>query len=342
MFRENEILNSLYLTLCMLLIIACGNSNDEIVKPPSVNDSSLVVSKHGQLSISGSKILDKNGSEIALRGMSLFWSQWAPNYYNRETIQWLRDDWRCTIVRAALGVEPEGYLQDSYREYQKIKIVIDACIELGIYVLVDWHDHNAEDHLMESITFFNNISKEYGGYPNIIYEIYNEPLDVEWKGVIKPYAEQVINTIRANDPHNLIVVGTRNWSQEVEEIIGNEIDHENLAYSLHFYTGTHRQWLRDKANKALNANIPIFVSEWGLSKADAQGDIDQVETGLWLDFMEQNNLSWCNWSVNNKDETTSILLPSTSKLSGWSDSELTEAGKIMRAYLRQENAELFE
>ena len=121
-------------------------------------EDSTIVDKHGQLSINGTSLVDKNGEKIALRGMSLFWSQWGGNYYNEETIKWLRDDWKCTVMRVAVGIENGGYLDNQYEEYQKATTVINACIKLGIYVIVDWHDHRAENHLNEAISFFNNIS----------------------------------------------------------------------------------------------------------------------------------------------------------------------------------------
>ena len=48
----------------------------------------------------------------------------------------------------------------------------------------------------------------YGDHENIIYEIYNEPLDISWSEVLKPYSLNVISAIREIDPDNLIVVGT--------------------------------------------------------------------------------------------------------------------------------------
>jgi len=274
--------------------------------------------------------------------MSLFWSQWAPDYYKEETIKWLRDDWKCTVIRASMGIESGGNLENPGVEYQKITEVIDACVKLGIYVVVDWHDHHAEDHLEESKVFFNNISSTYNYYPNIIYEIYNEPLAVSWSNVIKPYAESVINTIRNNDSNNVIVDGTPNWSQNVDDVINNRISDENTAYSLHFYTGTHRQMLRDKADKAISAGIPLFVSEWGLSEATGNGDMDMIETNLWTEYLELNNLSWCNWSITNKDETSAVLLSSTTSLSEWSIDELSEAGNIIKDYLVRMNSEIFD
>jgi endoglucanase len=241
-----------------------------------------------------------------------------------------------------MGIESGGYLENSEVEYQKIKIVIEACIELGIYVIIDWHDHHAENHLEEAKTFFNNISSSYGSYPNIIYEIYNEPLNVSWQEVLKPFSQNIIDVIRKNDPDNLIIVGTSNWAQDVDDVINNEINDSNVVYSLHFYTSTHEQWLRNKAKLALEANIPIFISEFGVSEANGNGIIDIAETNIWVDFLEQNNLSWCNWSIINKDETSAALLPTTTKVSGWLDEELTESGKMIRDYLIRMNSTVFD
>lgn len=89
------------------------------------------------------------------------------------------------------------------------------------------------------------------------------------------------------------------------------------------------------------ADIPLFVTEWGLSEATGTGDIDFQETSVWLDFMEQNQLSWCNWSLNNKDETSAALLPTTTALSGWDEASLTESGRFIRNYLISKNRDMF-
>ncbi|MCP5063006.1 MAG: glycoside hydrolase family 5 protein [Ignavibacteriae bacterium] len=339
MSMKNILRKLLFILLIFSVSTSCGDS--EGTTEQIVVDSTIV-DKHGQLSISGTNLVDKNGDTIVLRGMSLFWSQWGGNYYNEETIKWLRDDWKCTIIRVVVGVEGGGYLENSYEEYQKATTVIDACIKLGIYVIVDWHDHHAESHLNEAISFFDNISKTYGDQSNIIYEIYNEPLDVSWNNILKPYAEGVVSTIRLNDPNNVVIVGTPNWSQDVNDVINNQIIDPNIAYSFHFYTSTHREDLRAKAIQAINAGIPLFATEWGLSEASGTGEINLVESGLWLDFLEQYNLSWCNWSIINKDESSAALLPTTSTLSEWNNNQLSESGKLIRAYLIQENSSLFK
>ena len=326
--------------LALTLSLGCSNKSDNPVQPIVENQS--IVNLYGQLSVNGKNIVDQNGDIVVLRGMSLFWSQWGGAYYNAETVKWLRDDWKCTIVRASMGIEGNGFLDNPEQEYAKVKTVIEACIDLGIYVLIDWHDHHAENHFEEAKAFFNRVSMDYGSYPNVIYEIYNEPLAVSWKDVLKPYSEEIINTIRSNDQDNIIVVGTPNWSQDVEDVINEQINSTNIAYSLHYYSSTHKQELRDKALLAINAGIPIFVSEWGMSEASGNGIIDMESLNIWAKFLEDNNLSWCNWSLMNKDETSAALLPTTQTLSNWSEAELSQSGKIIRDYLIRMNSPIFE
>ena len=160
----NRWLQSRIATLAILIILlnslatAQGNS---------------IVERFGLIRASGNKLVDQNGRPVILRGMSLFWSQWIGKYYNYDCVQWLRDDWNCTVVRAAMAVESGGYLFNPEVEKTKIRAVIDACIDLGIYVIVDWHDHHAQWHRDQSVAFFEELASEYGDRPNLIYEIYN-------------------------------------------------------------------------------------------------------------------------------------------------------------------------
>lgn len=330
----------LLLLICTVILNGCDKQENNPNEPVETNRT--IVEHFGQLKIDGRNIVDKNGSIVVLRGMSLFWSQWGGQYYNEQTIKWLHDDWKCTVIRAAMGVEGGGYLENPEVEYQKVKTVIDACIEAGIYVIVDWHDHHAEEHLEESKAFFNRVSSEYGNYPNIIYEIYNEPLNISWDSILKPYSEEIIKTIRANDPDNIIVAGTPNWSQDVEIVIDNELEGYNISYSFHFYSSTHKQELREKAIHAITAGLSLFITEWGMSEANGNGIIDHVSLNEWVDFLEANNLSWCNWSIMNKNETSAALLSSTSSISGWNEDELSESGRIIRDYLVRMNTPIFD
>ncbi|MEI7576563.1 MAG: glycoside hydrolase family 5 protein [Armatimonadota bacterium] len=292
------------------------------------------VDTYGLLQAKGNRIVAKDGKPVALQGMSLFWSQWIGKYYTAGTVKWLKDDWKCSIVRAAIAADQGGYLKQPQVELAKAEAVIDAAVKEGIYVIVDWHDHKAEAHTAQSVEFFSKISKKYGKHMNVIYEIYNEPLKVSWKDTIKPYAETVIAAIRKNDPDNLIVVGTPNWSQDVEDVIPNPIKDRNVAYTLHFYARGHKQYLRDKAQKALNAGIPLVITEWGTVNYDGDGAVDDASTKEWLAFAKKNSLTMCNWSVADKVEGAAVLKPGASPTGNWPASQLTDSGKYVRELIR--------
>lgn len=251
-------------------------------------------------------------------------------FYNSSCIGWLYNDWKCTVVRAAMAVGSGGYLTNPAAEKAKIKTVIDACISNGIYVIVDWHDDNAQNHLAESIAFFEDIARQYGDKPNLIYEIYNEPLQVSWTNVIKPYADSVVKHIRAIDPDNLIIVGTPTWSQDVDVASLNPLTANNVAYTLHFYAATHKQSLRNKAQTALNNGIALFVTEFGTCESSGTGVLDSNETKTWLTFLDANKISWCNWAIEDKAETAAALVPGSSGIGNWPISSLTASGLIIR------------
>lgn len=311
-----------------------------------MDSSKSVVEKFGNLQVKGTKILDKNGNPVVLRGMSLFWSQLMGKYYNYDCIKWLRDDWNCTVVRASMGIEEAdgkyGYIKNPDEEFNKIKTVIEACIDLGIYVIVDWHDHNAHKHPELAIDFFKRIAKLYGDKPNLIYEIYNEPMQISWKNDIKPYAEAVIKSIREIDPDNLIIVGTSTWSQDVDIAADDPLKFDNIVYALHFYAASHKQALRDKAIKALEKGIAIFVSEFGTCEYTGSGYLDYEETDKWIKFMEDNHISWCNWSIADKKETSAALKVNNKPDGNWQDDELTDSGKFIRGKIKSFNKTIFE
>lgn len=295
-----------------------------------------VVTENGLLRAEGNRIVGEHGDPVAVAGVSHFWSQWEGEFYTAETVDWLVKDWHVTLARAALGVHdgPLGYQQQPAAEIAKVRTVIDAAIANDIYVLIDWHDHHAEDNVTDAVAFFSRMAQLYGDQPHVIYEIYNEPLKVSWSKTVKPYAERVIAAIRAYDPDNLIIVGTPYWSQRVDEAAADPIDDPNVAYTLHFYAGTHRADLRQRAQKALDTGIALMITEWGTVNANGDGDIDHESVAEWMEFIKKHHLSHAAWAVSNKDEGAGIVKPDVTKISGWTEDELTANGRFLRALLR--------
>ena len=292
-----------------------------------------VVRQNGKLRVEGTQLVNAKGEPIALHGMSFGWSCFHPRFYTAGAVQELVKEWNSTVIRASLGVEPaKGYKQDSATQMQLIKTVVDAAIKEDVYIIIDWHTHNI--NLEEAKTFFRNIATAYHQYPHIIYEIFNEPDHETWPEV-KKYSEEVIKVIRAIDKDNIILVGSPRWDQELQLPAADPIKgFDNLMYTMHFYAGTHKQWLRDRTNQAIQNGLPIFVSECAGMDATGDGPIDHAEWKKFKVWMDEKKISWLAWSVSDKVETCSVLNPTASSNGNWKESDIKEWGQITKKALK--------
>ncbi len=312
--------------------------------PPAPEDpqGTTPVAAHGQLSVKGTQLVDKNGNGYQLRGMSTHGITWFPDFINENSFRTLRDDWNTNVVRMAMYVDEWGngqcYMQNKDGSLQLLEKGVDLCIKLGMYVIIDWHVLNPGDptaYTDEAIEFFNAVSKKYADYPNIIYEIVNEPNgNVTWSGTIKPYAEKIIPVIRKNDKDAVIIVGTPTWSQDIDQALADPLKYDNIMYALHFYAATHTDWLRERTEKCVAGGLPIFVSEFGCCDASGNGANDFTQTEKWLTLLDKYGISYCNWNLANKDESSSCFKPSAKADGNWSDSDYSESGAWIRKWFR--------
>jgi len=301
-FLKKHVL-SLSIRISIFLILALISSAALTAQSP--------VGANGKLSVSGSSMVNQQGTPIQLRGMSSHGPQWFGECYNFDSMNALTNDWGIDIMRLAMYIEENGYV--TAPEYWRgwIDDMVDLCEQFGVYCLIDWHvltpgDPNA--NIEDAKVFWDYMSKKHAGKEHVIYEICNEPNGVEWPRV-KEYADVIIPIIRANDPNTIIIVGTPNWSQDVDTAADSPIIGDNIMYALHFYSGTHLSWLRDKATTAMNKGIALFVTEFGTSQASGDGGPYLDESDLWMNFMADNKISWCNWSYSAKDEISAALKP---------------------------------
>jgi len=333
-----------------------------------VAPSGSPVDLHGHLSVQGNRIVDKNGQLVRLRGMSFFWSQWeGSKYYNADVVQWLAADWNIQLLRLAMAVDScqtdghvcqdpiqdAGYLDFPERERSKVEAVVDAAVALGIYVIIDWHTHHAQDHTEEAVGFFGAMAERYGSYPNVLFEPYNEPscrscvarVDHAefWANTVKPYHAAIVSKIRQHT-NNIIVLGTAQWSQGMDISSEDPVVGSNLAYTMHFYAGDVRHGaIRQRAEDALRNGIALIATEWGTchwNPAD-HPSLGLEEAQTWLDFMAQHGISDANWAISDKDESCSAMRPGACTEGRWPSSSLTEAGMWVRESIRMDSPSWF-
>jgi aryl-phospho-beta-D-glucosidase BglC (GH1 family) len=242
-----------------------------------------------------------------------------------------------------------GYQVQPDSQTRFVKTVVEAAIKQDIYVIIDWHSHTANTQTENAVKFFGEMAQAYGQYDNVIFEVFNEPQKVEWS-VIKTYADAVVAEIRKYSD-NLILVGTPEWDQYPNRVIGSEINDpkQNTAYTFHYYAGTHcfsgkhegmfgQSWPCEGENavEAMNAGLSVFVSEWGVTTSDGKGSVAGDNDG-WQNWMNEHKLSWANWSASRIPEGSAAFDSATATPTSLT---FTKSGDTLKSYLST-NAETY-
>ena len=267
----------------------------------------------GQGRIYGSCQGVKSGSEVQVQGMSLFWSIAGDvgDFWNSSTVTGLVQRQNIQIIRAAMGVDENwgsgNYFTDQSKYQGMMDAVVQAAIDNDIYVIIDYHSHKASSDVNSAKTFFSRMAQKWGGYDNVIFEVFNEPTSQSWNE-IRTYANAVVATIRQYSD-NLVLVGNPSWDQFPNYAINNEVtdSKNNIAYTFHFYAGSHSTGNEGShAVSAMNSGLSVFVSEWGTVNADGDGGVSG-NASTWLNWMNQYKLSGANWAVSTKGEGASYF-----------------------------------
>lgn len=291
------------------------------------------------LRVEGAQLVNNEGEAVQLKGISTHGLSWFPQYVNPELFGELARDWGANTVRLAMyTAEGGGYCTDGNKE-QLRQLVLDGvgyATDAKLYAIVDWHilsDNNPLEHADEAQDFFANVSAALADHTNVLYEICNEPNGSTTWADVKAYAERIIPVIRANDPDAVILVGTPEWSQRVDQAAADPLADKNVMYTLHFYAATHKDDLRNRMREAHASGLPVFVSEFGICDASGNGNIDEESAAAWVAAMDELGVSYVMWNLSNKDESSSAIAAGCSKVSGFADDDLSFAGRWLRATL---------
>ena len=305
------------------------------------------VEQYGRLSVRKGQLVDRNGKAVQLKGVSSHGLSWYPQYMNEQAFRTMRDKWGVQIVRLAMyTAEYNGYCTSDAANQKKLRTqiydAVDAAEKLGMYVIIDWHilsDGNPKTYQAQAKKFFRTMAKRYADADHVIYEICNEPNSgTTWKQ-IKSYAVPVIKAIRKYDKDGIVLVGTPTWSQDINQAAASPIKgYDNLMYTLHFYADTHRDWLRERLERALKAGLPVFVTEYGICDASGTGAVNRTEAGKWMKLLDKYKVSSCVWNLSNKAETAALIQQSCDKTSGWKSSDLSDSGKWFVSMMKKQKS----
>lgn len=296
------------------------------------------VSKNGKLKVKGTKLVNKKGKPVQLQGVSSHGINWdvGQPFVNEAALKTLRDKWGVNCFRIAMYTEEyNGYcVTDAASRKQLLKTIdtgVKAAKKLGMYVIIDWHvlnDQNLKKHQKAAKSFFKTVSKKYKKYSNVLYEICNEPNGGTSWSTIKSYAKSVIPVIRKNSKSAIIIVGTPNWSQDVDIAASSPLKgYRNIMYAVHFYAATHKDDYRKKVQAAIDNKLPVICTEFSACEASGNGAYDFKSAQEWLKLLRKHKIGYVCWSLSNKPEAASLLKPSCKRTGGFKKSDLSQMGK---------------
>ncbi len=318
---------------------------DSLLSEDGIANTGVKMDYYGALSVSDGKLVDSHGKEVQLTGISTHGINWFPEFAAPETIASLRNNFGINVIRLAMYTSDyNGYCvggSDNQKDLMdKICSAVDAATENDMYVIIDWHtlnDENPNTYKAESIQFFGEMVRKYKGNDNVIYEICNEPNgDTTWSD-IKSYAKEVIPVIRNVDSDAVILVGTPEWSSDLESVRDDPLNFKNIMYTYHFYAASHKDDARAELESALEAGLPVFISEYGLVSADGNGSVDTKEAKKWYDLIDEYKLSSCIWNLSNKDEGSALISADCQSTLDWKYEDLSEEGKYFFDKLSEGN-----
>ncbi|WUW10827.1 glycoside hydrolase family 5 protein [Streptosporangium sp. NBC_01469] len=332
-------------------VTARDAANNESAKSASVTATTQAgsgggtpVAANGQLRVCGTKLCNKNGKQIQLRGMSTHGLQWYRQCVTNGSLTALATDWKADVVRLSTYVQEGGYETNPRAFTDLAHTLIEQVSAQGMYVIVDWHMLTPGDpnyNLARARTFFTEIAQRHAARPNILYEIANEPSGVSWS-TIKGYAEQIIPVIRAQDPDGIVLVGTRAWSSlgvsegaSETEVTGNPVNASNIMYTFHFYAASHGTEYLDTLSRAAD-RIPMFVTEFGTQNYAGEDANDFTMSQRYLDLMASKKISWVNWNFSDDNRSGAVFKTGTCAAGGpWTGTApLKEAGVWIRDRIR--------
>lgn len=359
--------------VCMLALQACttGPSTEYSPSASEAVYTNLMTAPAARPSVVGAlryakvngvmTLVGEHGKSVQLRGMSTTGLQWFLQIINDRAFKALSRDWGANVIRLAMYVGEGGYATKPELK-DKVLEGIQLAIANDMYVIVDWHvltpgDPHAPVYAGAK-DFFQYIASRFPNNKHIIYELVNEPNpgstpgnsnDAAGWSRVKSYAEPIVEMLRKSGNANLILVGTPNWAQRPDLAGANPIADANVGYTFNFYTGTHKASDRadDRGNVmsnvrfALASGVPVFASECGTSEADGNKGPYLREADQWLDFLNKNNISWVNWSLTTKNETSAAFAGKPVAASAdpgddhvWTPSELSPSGEYVRSRIK--------
>ena len=291
------------------------------------------------LKVDGNRVVNDKGERVRLRGVNAACLEWTSDGEGHilQTVRVAVQDWHSNVVRIPVsqdrwfGKAPEQ-TDDGAAYRALVGQVIDECVNLGAYAMVDMHwsdagewGKNIGQHVMpdrNTAAFWKAFAAIHQNKPGVIFDLYNEPHDVTWDQWLKggPVTEtdsktkkkttfeavgmqELLDIVRATGAKNLVIAGGLDWSYDLSGILDgrqlNDPNGQGVIYANHAYPfkgDTVAQWL-GKMEQATRV-LPVIVSEFGSDPDGGKGLTGAEWVRQVVDILQSHAWDYAAWDLH--------------------------------------------
>lgn len=296
----------------------------------------------GPYTVKGNAILGNDGKRYFFHGIgrdSLEYSCWSDGHFSPRELAYMGSGtngknatyWNANTVRLPLseGIWLNGQPTQfcpAAQYHQLIKQTVDALTQMKLNVIIDlqWSDAGGQSLLgggqwampdADSVTFWQQVGSIYKSYPNVLFELYNEPHPAQWSCWSascqitndKTYSndcqcmktlnyqsvgmQALLDTIRKAGAKNLAIVGGMNWGYDLSQIGKYALKGTNVVYDTHPYPYNDKlpqTW--DAAFGNISQRYPVMSAESG------EYDCGTKYMSQLLSYFDAHQISWVAWA----------------------------------------------
>lgn len=214
-----------------------------------------------------------------------------------------------------------------------LKPAVDHATGKNLYVIIDFHqidDATKGETAADANTFWTTVAPVFASQANVIYEAFNEPIDLSstWSA-LKPVAQGWVDTIRKGAPDTVIIVPSPSYCQRPGDAANDPPTDpkSNLVFTAHPYPGNWKDAFKAQVATAVT-KAPVFFTEWGYVLNGSDANLGTSNTSWGSDFqtlVDGNGGSWTAWVADNSW--------TPNMFSDGAISELTDFGKLVKSWL---------
>lgn len=234
--------------------------------------------------------------------------------------------WDANVVRLPLSENfwLYGHPSDncSSSQYQAlVKQTVTNLTNLNLNVILDLEWTNAAGQALgsgtqlampdaDSVTFWKQAATTYASYPNVLFELFNEPHIYNWSCWVsgcqingdvgtnnQRYSytgvgmQTLVDTVRNTGASNLVLVGGLDWGYNLSQLGTYHLHGTNIVYDTHpynYYGKLPANWDADFGN--VTSSFPLFSAESG------EYDCGTSYESQLISYLDAHNISWVGWA----------------------------------------------